>query len=101
MSDDSVVQGVVTNETSYRSASRSKGAVCFRYERDGERTHVRIARDIEPHYSDIVTTSEPDARAYEDALPENTYYRVRERSGRTVAFGSTETFVPAVENPTR
>lgn len=70
MSGDSVVQRVVRGETSRRSSSREKGAVCFRYDRDGERTHVRIARDIEPHHSDAITTSEPDGRAYEDALPE-------------------------------
>lgn len=68
--NESVVERVLHRETSRRSSARSKSAVCFEYGRDGERTRVRIARDIEPHYSDAITTSEPDARDYSDALPE-------------------------------
>lgn len=66
----SVVERVLRKETSRRLSVRSKGAVCYEYERDGEETRVRIARDIEPHYSDAITTSEPDARDYSDPLPE-------------------------------
>lgn len=68
--NESVVERVLHRETSRRSSARSKSAVCFEYGRHGERTRVRIARDIEPHYSDAITTSEPDARDYSDALPE-------------------------------
>lgn len=71
MTDDSVVRRVVNGETSRRSARRQKGAVCFEFSRDGESRRVRIARDVEPHYSDAITTSEPDARDYSDALPEH------------------------------
>lgn len=71
MTDDSVVQRVVRGETSRRSSSREKGAVCFEFERGGSRRRVRIARDIEPHYSDAIQVSEPDARDYSDKLPEH------------------------------
>lgn len=67
---ESVVERVLRKETSRRLSVRSKGAVCYEYERDDEETRVRIARDIEPHYSDAITTSEPDARDYSDPLPE-------------------------------
>lgn len=70
MSDESIVRKVLNQETSARSRTREKGAVCFRYEQDGERTHVRIARDIDASFTDAITTSEPDARDYSDALPE-------------------------------
>lgn len=70
MTEDSVVQRVVRGETSRRSASSSKSAVCFEADVDGERRRVRVARDIEAHYSDVITTSEPDARDYSDPLPE-------------------------------
>lgn len=67
----SVVSKVERQETSRRSATREKGAVCFEYtDKNGEETRVRIARDVEPHYSDAIRTSEPDARDYSDALPE-------------------------------
>lgn len=67
----SVASKVARQETSRRSATRKKGAVCFEYtDKDGEETRVRIARDVEPHYSDAITTSNPDARDYSDALPE-------------------------------
>lgn len=57
-------------ETSRRSRMRAKGAVCFEYERDGEDVRVRVARDVDPSNGDAITTSEPDARVYDDPLPE-------------------------------
>ena len=68
--EDSIVRKVERKETSRRSASSSKSAVCFEVDVDGERKRVRCARDIETHYSDVITTSEPDARDYSDPLPE-------------------------------
>lgn len=68
---ESTVRKVRCKETSRRSSTRSKGGVCFRFRRDGECRHVLIAQDIEPHYSDAVMVSEPDARDYSDALPEH------------------------------
>lgn len=69
--DESVVRKVQRKETSRRSASQSKGAVCFEFGRDGERRRVKVRRDVEPHYSDAVESSEPDARDYSDALPKH------------------------------
>lgn len=70
---DSVVQKVQRGETSRRSGSRSKGAVCLQFtDKDGEEKRAKIRRDIDPRVFDAaVTVSEPDARAYEDQLPEH------------------------------
>jgi hypothetical protein len=68
--NQSVVSKVVRQETSRRNASNSKSAVCFEAGVGGERRRVRVARDIETHYSDVITTSEPDAREYADKFPE-------------------------------
>lgn len=55
--------------TTKRQRTRSQGAVCFEVEQDGETQRVRVARDRDPSVRDAVTTSEPDAREYGDALP--------------------------------
>lgn len=68
--EDSIVRKVERKETSRRSASSSRSAVCFEADVDDERRRIRVARDIETHYSDVITTSEPDARDYSDPLPE-------------------------------
>lgn len=62
--------GVSTAGSSARSWSREKGATCFEIKKDGEKRRVRVAQDIEHHWSDAVTVNEPDAREYADALPE-------------------------------
>lgn len=67
--DESVVQRVVRQETSRRAGSRQKGAICFEADVGDERRRVRIAQDIDQHFSDAVTSSEPDARDYSDRLP--------------------------------
>lgn len=55
--------------TTKRQRTRSQGAICFEVEQDGETQRVRVARDTDPSASDMITTSEPDAREYGDALP--------------------------------
>lgn len=67
---ESVVDRVVNRETSLRSKKREKGAICFEYEKGGEKTRVRIARDVDPSSTAAITTSEPDAREYADPLPQ-------------------------------
>ncbi|MCL7419177.1 MAG: hypothetical protein M8354_15275, partial [Halalkalicoccus sp.] len=57
-------------ETSARSRTANKSAVCFQYTRDGEEMRVRLARDADPSESDSITISEPDGRDYSDKLPE-------------------------------
>lgn len=68
--EESMPRKVTRQETSRRSASSSKSAICFEADVNGERKRVRVARDIEPHYNDVITSSEPDARDYSDPLPE-------------------------------
>lgn len=55
--------------TTKRERTRSKGAICFEYRKDGEDTRVRIAQDTDPAFNDAITTSDPDARDYADELP--------------------------------
>ena len=62
---ESIVSQVLNQETSSRSRSGS-GAVCFEVERDETDQRVRVPGDADAP----ITTSEPDARAYTDALPE-------------------------------
>lgn len=69
--EESVPRKVARKETSRRSTSSSKSAICFEADVDGERKRIRVARDIEPHYNDVITTKEPDARDYSDSLPEH------------------------------
>lgn len=70
MSSDSIVRKVLRKETSRRESSRSKGAVCYEFDREGERTRVRIDRSEDPRAHDVIETSEPDARDYSDPIPE-------------------------------
>lgn len=71
MSETTPTEKVLRKETSRRERTREKGAICYEYDRDGETSRVRLARDIDPSFNDAITVSEPDARDYSDALPEH------------------------------
>lgn len=60
----------VSRSKGERQRTRPQGAICFETERDGgERVH--LAEDIDPSYADSITASDPDARSYEDKLPDD------------------------------
>lgn len=69
MSGESVVRKVINQETSRRERTRQKGAVCFEHDDSGgDRHRVRLSNTSDG--PGAVTVTEPDARTYEDALPE-------------------------------
>ena len=55
--------------TSARSWSRSRGGICFEFEREGESRRVTIGQASGP-YLDAIDSSEPDGRTFGDKLPE-------------------------------
>ena len=68
--NESVVRRLVNRETSTRARSREKSAVCFEYtDGEGERQRVRLAHTDDPDRA--LTVKVPDARSYDDRLPEH------------------------------
>lgn len=63
---ESIVRKVERQETSLRSPSREKGAVCFEVTENEERRRTRVPNDI----SEPITSKDPDARDYLDDLRE-------------------------------
>lgn len=76
MSEESIVRRVVNQETSRRNRTRDRSAICYEYHDHDESEDVRVRVDPSIDPSDDLSDSafiqryEPDARAYEDALPE-------------------------------
>ena len=69
---ESIVERVINQRTSARSRTRDRSAICFEYEDAdvGEDVRVRVDPSVDPSDSGFLQQSEPDARDYEDALPE-------------------------------
>ena len=69
---ESIVERVINQRTSARSRTRDRSAICFEYEDAdaGEDVRVRVDPSVDPSDSGFIQQFEPDARAYEDALPE-------------------------------
>lgn len=57
------------NSASKRS-NPERSALCFEFERDDEKVRVTVRRDIDPTEEKAITTSEPDARNFDDSVPE-------------------------------
>lgn len=66
----SAADAVVSQGSSARSRSRSRGAVCVEAIVNGEKKRVRLANEVEADMDDSIEEIEPDAREFGDALPE-------------------------------
>lgn len=62
----------MNGRTSKRARSRSKSALVFEFERDGEQHRVKLRRDVEPgnaHDIPVLTQVSTTARTYDDPIP--------------------------------
>jgi len=70
-SSESAASAVAAPGASARSRSRSKSAMCFEVDPAGSQKRIRLANDTEAHMGDSLQVVEPDAREFDDALPED------------------------------
>lgn len=69
---ESMVEKVVNGETSKRSRTRDRSAICYEYHDpdEGEDVRVRIDPSTDPSDSGFIQRSDPNNRAYNDPLPD-------------------------------